>query len=134
MVGKTAGVTERVRAPSCRDHVFLNTENTSLNHDSGLDHALMRCCCCPVRIKTSTPGSDGRPGEHVDLHSLRRTFATSVIYNGVAPASLQELLGHRTLKLTMQIRSGIPAQIKLQTSGQDPCGLGIAPDPADPVT
>ena len=133
-VGKTAGITERVRARFSRDHVFVSTQNTPLTHRSGLYHAFMRCCRL-AGIETSTPGPEGRPGEHVDLHSLRRTFATSLIANGADPKSVQELLGHRTLDMTMRIYAKIHTQTKRVALGKLPYGRGgIAPDPAGPVT
>jgi integrase len=42
--GRTAAITERVRALFSRDHVFLSSQNTPLTHRSGLYHAFMRCC------------------------------------------------------------------------------------------
>jgi hypothetical protein len=39
----------------------------------------------------------------VDLHSLRMTFATLALENGASPRAVQELLGHRDLKMTMKV-------------------------------
>jgi integrase len=45
----------------------------------------------------------GREIDHIDLHSLRRTFATNWIASGADPKSVQELLGHKTLDMTLWI-------------------------------
>jgi integrase len=59
----------------------------------------MRCCGL-AEIPTKTPDAEGRLVEHADLHSLRRTFAASLISSGADPKSVQELLGRRTLDMT----------------------------------
>lgn len=41
--------------------------------------------------------------EHVFMHSLRHTFATRCIENGVQPKALQMILGHSTLSITMDL-------------------------------
>ncbi len=65
----------------------------------------------------------------MDLHSLRRTFATSLIAAGADPKSVQELLGHRTLDMTMRIYAKINGQTKRQALGRLPYGRGtLAPE------
>lgn len=41
--------------------------------------------------------------EHCYMHSLRHTFATRCIENGVQPKTLQKILGHSTLSTTMDL-------------------------------
>lgn len=41
--------------------------------------------------------------EHCCMHSLRHTFATRCIENGVQPKTLQKILGHSTLSTTMDL-------------------------------
>lgn len=41
--------------------------------------------------------------EHTYMHSLRHTFATRCIENGVQPKTLQAILGHSTLGVTMDL-------------------------------
>ena len=41
--------------------------------------------------------------EHIYMHSLRHTFATRCIENGVNPKALQKMLGHSTLSITMDL-------------------------------
>jgi integrase len=125
--GKTPGLTEQIQARLTRDHVFVSTQNTPLTHRSGLYNAFMRCCKL-AGIATRTFDRDGRLVEHVDLHSLRRTFATSLIEGGADPKSVQELLGHRTLDMTMRIYAKVRGQTKRQALGRLTYGQGtLAP-------
>lgn len=41
--------------------------------------------------------------EYFTLHSLRATFATRAIESGINPRTLQELLGHKDFKITMNL-------------------------------
>ena len=41
--------------------------------------------------------------EHCYMHSLRHTFATRCIENGVQPKTLQKILGHSTIGVTMDL-------------------------------
>ena len=41
--------------------------------------------------------------EHCYMHSLRHTFATRCIENGVQPKTLQKILGHSSLSTTMDL-------------------------------
>ena len=67
--------------------------------------------------------------EHVDVHSLRRTFATNLIANGADPKSVQELLGHATLDMTMRIYAKLHTQTKRQALGKLSYGAGaVAPE------
>jgi integrase len=125
--GRTAKITERIRARFTREHVFVSSQNTPLSHRSGLYHAFLRSCK-QADIQVKTLDADGRPADHVDLHSLRRTFATSLIVGGADPKSVQELLGHKTLDMTMRIYAKVHAQTKRQALGKLPYGQGtLAP-------
>lgn len=119
--GKTHNITRRVVARFTRDRVFVTTQNTPLDHASGLYDAFIRCCGL-AGIETKPPGD--QPGEHVDIHSLRRTFATDLISNGADPKSVQELLGHKTLEMTMKIYAKIHGGTKRQAVGKLSYGSG----------
>ena len=41
--------------------------------------------------------------EHLTFHGLRHTFATNCIENGMAPKTLQKILGHNSLEMTMDL-------------------------------
>jgi integrase len=127
-VGKTPALTAQTQARLSRDHVFVTRQNTPVTHRSGSYEAFMRCCK-RASIQTQTHDGEGRLIEHVDLHSLRRTFATNLIAGGADPKSVQELLGHRTLDMTMRIYAKIHTQTKRQALAKLSYGQGtVAPD------
>ena len=121
--GRTPKITELVRQRFTRDHVFVTTQNTPLKHRSGLYNAFLRCCTL-ASIQTQTYNADGKLVEHVDLHSLRRTFATDAITNGADPKSVQEILGHRTVDMTMRIYTKVKAAPKRQAIAKLSYGQG----------
>src|SRR6516165_10505509 len=104
--GRTPKITEKVARRFSREHVFVSTQNTPLTHRSGLYNAFMRCCQL-AQIPTRTFDAEGNLVEHIDLHSLRRTFATNLIASGADPKSVEELLGHETLDMTMRLYAKI---------------------------
>jgi site-specific recombinase XerD len=67
-------------------------------------------CCNKAGIETRGLDSRGRILEHVDVHSLRRMFATNLIVNGADPKTVQEFLGHKNLAMSMQICTKINVQ------------------------
>jgi integrase len=113
----------RVEARFSRDHVFVTRSNTPLDHKGNLWRALMRCLE-KAGIERETHGPAGRLLEHVDVHSLRRTFATSLIVGGADPKTVQELLGHKTLAMTMKIYAKVRGTTKRQALGRLPYGSG----------
>ena len=50
--------------------------------------------------------------ESVVLHSTRHSFATELIRNGADPKSVQALLGHKSLDLTLQVYAKVYAKQK----------------------
>ena len=67
--------------------------------------------------------------EHVDVHGLRRTFATALIVGGNDPKTVQELLGHKTLEMTMNLYTKIHTGTKRQALDCLPWGRGsTSPD------
>jgi integrase len=97
--GKKAS--KRILERFTREHVFVTTSATPLNQRN-LYRALY-ADCKRAGIETRTKDSAGRLLTHVDLHSLRVTFATTAIGSGADPKSVQEILGHRTLEMTMRV-------------------------------
>jgi integrase len=126
--GLTPERTEQIRARFTRDHVFVSKANTPLDQKSALYRAFL-CCCDRAEIQIATRDAEGRCVEHVDLHSLRRTFATNLITSGADPETVRQLLGHRTLEMTMKIYTKINNQTKRQALSKLTYGTGsLAPD------
>lgn len=125
-IGRSPKLTAQIQARFTRDHVFVTSQNTPINHRSGAYAAFLRCCSkagIPVKTYEGT-----KVVEHVDVHSLRRTFATNLIVNGADPKTVQESLGHRTLDMTMRIYTKINAQTKAQAITKLSYGSGaLAP-------
>ncbi len=126
--GKTAKLTAQTRARFTREHVFTTTQNTPLTHGSGLWKALMRCCG-RAGIQTRTLDAEEHEIDHVDVHSLRKTFATDLIESGADPKTVQELLGHKTLAMTMELYAKVRRGTARQAVGRLSYGAGSqAPD------
>ena len=53
--------------------------------------------------KCSSDNNDYDEFEHCYMHSLRHTFATRCIENGVQPKTLQKILGHSSINITMDL-------------------------------
>jgi len=113
-----------LRARFSNRHVFVGRACTRLS-TSGVYSALMRKCK-QAGIPTRTLDDEGQPLEHVDVHSLRRTFATELIVNGADPKSVQELLGHRTLVMTMKLYAKVRPQNKRQALAKLSYGKGVS--------
>jgi integrase len=127
-VGQTAKIAARIEAAFTREHVFVTKANTTLHHRSNLYHVFRRCCEL-AGIQTRTLDAQGNEVEHVDVHSLRRTFATNLIVSGADPETVRQLLGHKTLEMTMKIYTKIHNQTKRQALAKLSYGQGtLAPD------
>ena len=60
----------------------------------------------------------------MDIHSLRRTFATNLFVNGADPKTVQELLSHKTLEMTMNLYAKIHPGTKRSAIGCLSYGVG----------
>lgn len=72
-----------------RDYVFIK-EDGSLYNNSVVDNCLKSIC-----KRGDLP--------HITMHNLRHTFATRCIEAGMRPKTLQKILGHSTLQMTMDL-------------------------------
>jgi len=110
-----------------KDHVFVSKMNTPLDGKGFLYATFMRHCE-KASICVRTERADGVV-EHVDLHGLRRTSATALIVGGNDPKTVQELLGHKTLEMTMNLYTKIHTGTKRQALDCLPWGRGsTSPD------
>lgn len=71
------------------DHVFLN-RNGRLLPNSNYDRYLEKIC-------------DKAGIERISMHTLRHTFATRCIESGMNPKTLQKILGHANISMTMDL-------------------------------
>lgn len=71
------------------DHVFLN-RNGKLLPNSNYDRYLARLC-------------EKAGIEKISMHTLRHTFATRCIESGMKPKTLQKILGHANITMTMDL-------------------------------
>jgi integrase len=121
--GKTAEITAIVRERFTREHVFTTTENTPLSNPKAIYFAFLRCCKL-AGIETRTIDQEGNEIEHMDVHGLRRTFATELIEKGADPATVQRLMGHKTLTMTMNLYAKIRTTTMRDAIGRLSYGTG----------
>ena len=57
---------------------------------------------------------DPIPFEKITPHTLRHSFATRAFENGLAPKTVQELLGHSNINLTMNLYTHVTQDIKIR--------------------
>jgi integrase len=112
-----------VRLRFTTEHVFTTGAWTVLTQRVMLKELIRHCRKAGIQTETRDP--QGNVVEHVDLHGLRRTFATTLIVNGADPKTVQELLGHKTLQMTMAIYTKINSQTKRQALGRLSYGSGV---------
>lgn len=118
--GRTWNDTRKVIDKFTRDRIFITTANTPLQR-TNLYRTFIRCCK-KAGIEVRTYDHEGRLLSHVDLHSLRRTFITEAISNGGDPATVQQLVGHKTLKITMNVYHKSSRQTKRRAISKLPYG------------
>ncbi len=78
-----------------REHVFVNAGNAPWR-GGNLLKAFQRAC-------EKAGIEDGKMGGSLDIHSLRGTFISHAIENGGSPKAVQEIIGHSTLAMTMNV-------------------------------
>ena len=65
-------------------------------------------------------------------HTFRHTFATRCFENGMQPKTLQELLGHNSLEMTMDLYTHVTEEMKRKEAvkiafiGMNPIGVKLA--------
>jgi integrase/recombinase XerD len=82
------------------DFVFVNAANCRYRNEGNLLRAFYAIC-------KKAGITDARPWGSVDIHAMRVTFASMSIDCGADPKSVQGILGHKTLDMTMRIYTKI---------------------------
>jgi integrase len=100
--GNSGGAETRTKVQRLfsKTHVFVTGQNTPLGINI---YREFMTTCRRAGIKTVTYDGAGNVTEFVDLHSTRHTFATELVRANNDPKTVQEILGHKTLEMTMRI-------------------------------
>jgi len=101
-------------------HVDPWTSKVSLRESKQLDYLF--CHNDGSRVKSIRRGFNNtckRAGIKATLHTLRHTFASHLVMNGVDLVSIKELLGHSSINTTM-IYSHISSEHKINTVSKLP--------------
>ena len=103
-------------------HVFVTTANTPLG---GNVYREFMAACGRTGIVTETTDAGGNIVEYVCLHSTRHSFASDLISSGADPKTVQTLMGHKTLDMTMKVYAKVFAQHKYDAIRKLSYGAGV---------
>lgn len=101
--------TDQIKEKFSKKHLFVTTKNTPLGNNVYRNFIAI---CEKCGISTKTTDAEGNVVEAVVLHSTRHSFATELIRNGADPKTVQTLMGHKTLDMTMKIYAKVNSSSK----------------------
>lgn len=120
--------TERIKERFSKKHIFVTTANTPLGNN--IYRSLIGICKkCDISVKTTD--GHGNVIEVVVLHSTRHTFATDLIRNGADPKTVQCLMGHKTLDMTMRIYAKVNSASKHEAISKLSFGSALPSEKSD---
>lgn len=94
-----------------------------MSSNAQIDYGLVGCKKAGLEMRALDAA--GREIHHVDVHSLRRTFATGLIVHCADPKSVQKLLGRSTLTMTMNLYAKVHSPNVRQALGKLSYGSGV---------
>ena len=81
-------ITKEIKSFKVEDLVFINFRTGEPTKNSSYDTQMYKLC-------------EKAGIRHISMHGLRHTYATRAIEKGMQPKILQKLLGHSSIKITM---------------------------------
>ena len=97
-------LTGEIRYLDMKDLVFVNRKGMPIKNSSYDTHIYKLC--------------DEAGIKHISMHVLRHTYATHAIERGIQPKTLQQLLGHASLQVTMDTYVHVTEDTKNQAIKQ----------------
>ncbi|MBQ9032419.1 MAG: tyrosine-type recombinase/integrase [Parasporobacterium sp.] len=97
---------EQNRILSCKETwIFPNTRGTMTNYNN------VDVCIANIVKNINADGIDFKP---FSVHAFRDTFATRCIEQGMQPQTLKTILGHSSLKMTMDLYAHVMPNTKAE--------------------
>ena len=113
------GKTKRGRLS--RKHVFVTQANTPFTNSGNILRSFYAIC--------KRAGIEGAVAHgSIDVHALRVTFATVAMSNGAKPRTIQAILGHKTLDMTMRVYAKVTSSSMRDAVAALPFATMSAPD------
>ena len=107
MLDKTREILERQKNISKSIYIFHKQDNTMLSDIAikRMKESFLLSCnkCIAKKNKEIKKEEDKIPELYFTLHQLRHTFCTMLYYSGISSKKAQQIMGHSSLKVTLEI-------------------------------